>query len=50
MGYRIGGLVNEWETFESNYTYSTNGSKYQQLKKSSLKECFIVRYADDFTR
>lgn len=41
-------VSNQWETFESNYTYSTNGSKYQQLKKSSLKECFIVRYADDF--
>ena len=25
-----------------------NGSKYQALKKSGLKECFIVRYADDF--
>lgn len=41
-------VSDQWETFESNYTYSTNGSKYQQLKKSSLKECFIVRYADDF--
>ena len=41
-------VSDQWETFESRYTYSTNGSKYQQLKKSSLKECFIVRYADDF--
>lgn len=41
-------VSDQWETFESNYTYSTNGSKYQHLKKSNLKECFIVRYADDF--
>jgi RNA-directed DNA polymerase len=38
----------QWETFSSRYTYSTNGSKYQFLKKTALKECFIVRYADDF--
>lgn len=41
-------ISNQWETFESRYTYSTNGSKYQHLKKTALKECFIVRYADDF--
>ena len=41
-------VSDQWESFESNYTYSTNGSKYQHLKKSNLKECFIVRYADDF--
>jgi RNA-directed DNA polymerase len=41
-------ISDQWETFESKYTYSTNGSKYQHLKKTSLKECFIVRYADDF--
>ncbi|PFP17628.1 group II intron reverse transcriptase/maturase, partial [Bacillus sp. AFS073361] len=41
-------ISDQWETFESQYTYSTNGSKYQHLKKTELKECFIVRYADDF--
>ncbi|MCM3444885.1 reverse transcriptase domain-containing protein, partial [Metabacillus halosaccharovorans] len=41
-------ISDQWETFESKYTYSTNGSKYQHLKKTSLKECFLVRYADDF--
>jgi RNA-directed DNA polymerase len=40
-------ISDQWETFESRYTYSTNGSKYQHLKKTFLKECFIVRYADD---
>ncbi|PKG21560.1 group II intron reverse transcriptase/maturase [Niallia nealsonii] len=41
-------VSDQWETFESRYTYSTSGSKYQQLKKTSLKEYFIIRYADDF--
>ncbi|WP_108670568.1 group II intron reverse transcriptase/maturase [Peribacillus acanthi] len=41
-------VSDQWETFKSRYTYSTNGSKYQFLKKTALKECFIVRYADDF--
>ena len=41
-------VSDQWETFESRYTYSTSGNKYQQLKKTSLKECFIIRYADDF--
>jgi RNA-directed DNA polymerase len=41
-------ISDQWETFESRYSYSTNGSKYQHLKKTALKECFIVRYADDF--
>nr|WP_182104618.1 group II intron reverse transcriptase/maturase [Niallia taxi] len=41
-------VSDQWETFESRYTYSTSGNKYQRLKKTSLKECFIIRYADDF--
>lgn len=41
-------VSDQWETFKSRYTYSVSGSKYQQLKKTALKECFIVRYADDF--
>lgn len=46
-------ISDQWETFETRYTYSkTNGSdtkKYRALRKSSsLKEMFIVRYADDF--
>ena len=41
-------ISDQWETFESDFKYKTNGSKYQALKKSGLKECFIVRYADDF--
>jgi group II intron reverse transcriptase/maturase len=41
-------ISNQWETFQSNFKYKTSGIKYQGLKKSGLKECFIVRYADDF--
>ncbi|MDQ0247951.1 group II intron reverse transcriptase/maturase, partial [Bacillus fengqiuensis] len=41
-------ISNQWETFSSNFEYKTSGIKYQALKKSGLKECFIVRYADDF--
>ncbi|XZF78084.1 group II intron reverse transcriptase/maturase [Bacillus sp. AL-1R] len=41
-------ISNQWETFISNHTYLSNGSKYKSLKRTALKECFIVRYADDF--
>jgi RNA-directed DNA polymerase len=41
-------LSDQWETFASDFEFKNNGSKYQALKKSGLKECFIVRYADDF--
>ncbi|WP_187442651.1 group II intron reverse transcriptase/maturase [Rossellomorea vietnamensis] len=42
-------VSNQWETFESDFKYKFIGSKYQALKKrSNLKECYIVRYADDF--
>jgi RNA-directed DNA polymerase len=40
-------VSNQWETFVSDFEYKTNGIRYQALKKSGLKECFIVRYADD---
>src|SRR3954452_23238426 len=30
-------ISDQWETFESRYIYSTNGSKYQHLKKTALK-------------
>ncbi|MBP3953105.1 group II intron reverse transcriptase/maturase [Bacillus suaedae] len=41
-------VSNQWETFQSNHNYKHNGSKVKELKKSNLKECYIVRYADDF--
>jgi RNA-directed DNA polymerase len=41
-------VSNQWETFQSSHEYKHNGSKVKALKKSNLKECYIVRYADDF--
>ncbi|TFB12881.1 group II intron reverse transcriptase/maturase [Filobacillus milosensis] len=41
-------ISNQWETFKSNHEYKHNGSKVKALKKSNLKEVYIVRYADDF--
>ena len=40
-------ISDQWETFKSNHPYKHNGSKVQALKKSNLKEGYIVRYADD---
>jgi group II intron reverse transcriptase/maturase len=53
-------ISNQWETFKTkiNYEYEfcyDNGSsginrswKYHQLRKTNLKEGYIIRYADDF--
>ena len=41
-------ISNQWETLITNHQYKHNGSKAKALKKSGLKECYIVRYADDF--
>lgn len=42
-------ISNQWETFETQKTqYSAESARYRALKTSGLKECFIVRYADDF--
>ncbi|MFD1738136.1 reverse transcriptase domain-containing protein, partial [Bacillus salitolerans] len=41
-------ISNQWETFQSNHVYKHNGSKVKELKKTKLKECYIVRFADDF--
>ncbi|WP_242231535.1 MULTISPECIES: group II intron reverse transcriptase/maturase [unclassified Bacillus cereus group] len=46
-------ISDQWETIETRHKYSkTNGGdtkKYHALRRTSkLKECFIIRYADDF--
>ncbi|OON99588.1 MAG: group II intron reverse transcriptase/maturase [Epulopiscium sp. Nele67-Bin004] len=48
-------ISDQWETFETKHNYTRmkgksvdNTGKYIALKKSKLKEMFIVRYADDF--
>ena len=40
-------ISDQWETFEPKHCYSS-GNKYQNLRTTNLKECYIVRYADDF--
>jgi RNA-directed DNA polymerase len=39
-------ISDQWETFKTRFNYKYPG-KYQPMKKTNLKECFIVRYADD---
>lgn len=41
-------ISNQWETFKSDFPYKKPIFKYKALKRSKLKEIFIVRYADDF--
>jgi len=42
-------ISDQWESFETRYPYSWNNSKLKAIRKGSeLKECYIIRYADDF--
>lgn len=41
-------VSNQWETFNSQYPYPQTYNKYRALRKTDLKEMYIVRYADDF--
>jgi group II intron reverse transcriptase/maturase len=41
-------ISSQWHTIPTKYQYSTDRNKYRVLKKTKLKEVFIVRYADDF--
>ncbi|HFK1429643.1 MULTISPECIES: group II intron reverse transcriptase/maturase [Bacillus cereus group] len=46
-------ISDQWETFKTRYEYTrSNGAdskKYTALRRASkMKECYIVRYADDF--
>ncbi|UQX57088.1 group II intron reverse transcriptase/maturase (plasmid) [Cytobacillus pseudoceanisediminis] len=40
-------IASQWENFQSNHQYSST-HKFRALKKTNLKEGYIVRYADDF--
>ncbi|NEW05933.1 group II intron reverse transcriptase/maturase [Paenibacillus sp. SYP-B3998] len=40
-------VARQWETFPTNFSYSTSWVK-TALKRTNLKEGYIVRYADDF--
>jgi len=46
-------ISSQWEKIPTRHKYASsqkdpNGKKYRALKKTKLKEVFIVRYADDF--
>ena len=42
-------ISDQWESFETTYPYSRNEGKLKAIRKGSkLKECYIIRYADDF--
>lgn len=41
-------VSDQWETFTSEHEYSSSSKMYRALKNTNLKECYIVRYADDF--
>jgi len=50
-------IASQWEEMKTRHEYAViqnsngtlnKGAKYLALKKTNLKECFIVRYADDF--
>jgi group II intron reverse transcriptase/maturase len=41
-------ISDQWESFETLHPYSKNGHKLNAIRKASeLKECYIIRYADD---
>ncbi len=41
-------ISSQWQTFKSKFPYKKQIFKYKALKRSKLKEVYIVRYADDF--
>lgn len=41
-------VASQWENFPSCFQYKRQGDKIAALKKTNLKEGYIVRYADDF--
>ncbi|WP_409967717.1 group II intron reverse transcriptase/maturase [Bengtsoniella intestinalis] len=41
-------ISSQWETHPTRKSFTQTSHKFQALKKTGLKEVFIVRYADDF--
>ncbi|QHW33401.1 group II intron reverse transcriptase/maturase (plasmid) [Paenibacillus rhizovicinus] len=41
-------VAGQWEKFESHFPFKHNENRLRALKRSNLKEGYIVRYADDF--
>src|SRR4051794_186431 len=40
-------ISHQWESFETRKLYKSHAGRYNALKQSNLKHCYIVRYADD---
>lgn len=41
-------VSNQWEGLETKKSYQSHSGRYNALKQTKLKHCYIVRYADDF--
>ncbi|WP_243108564.1 group II intron reverse transcriptase/maturase [Clostridium rectalis] len=41
-------ISSQWETYKTKYKFNKDCNRYTSIKKSNLKEIWIVRYADDF--
>ena len=42
-------ISDQWESFQTSYSYKRNNDKIEAIRvRSKLKECYIIRYADDF--
>ncbi|CAI9387094.1 hypothetical protein BACSP_01885 [Bacillus sp. T2.9-1] len=41
-------IASQWEDHPSHFDYSTNSHRNHALKKTKLKQGYLVRYADDF--
>jgi group II intron reverse transcriptase/maturase len=41
-------IHSQWEGMKTEYEYENHSSKIRSIKKSNLKEIYIIRYCDDF--
>lgn len=41
-------IAKQWEDMPLKHVYCSSSSKYRAQRTTKLKECYIVRYADDF--
>lgn len=41
-------VSNQWESLDLKKSYQSHSGRYNALKQTKLKHCYIVRYADDF--
>ncbi len=41
-------IASQWQYFKTEFNFKQQAHQYRAMKKSKLKEIFIVRYADDF--